>query len=250
MRIRDPKPADGPKNVVDYPTSDGRPMAETDFHRILMMETIETLEAYFATDPMTYVSGNILLFYEEGNKRKHISPDTLVTKGIEKKPRLYYLLWLEGKAPDVAIEITSKTTKKEDLLTKFELYRDVLKVPEYFLFDPFEEYLKPSFLGHRLVDGEYVPISRVEGRIPSEQLGLSLERVGDKLRFWNPQTSTRLLTPRELQWATQAVADQAQAIADQALEQSKRDTAARLAAEEETERLRQEIEEIRRLIKG
>jgi Uma2 family endonuclease len=224
MRIRDTRPSDGPKNVVDYPTSDGRPMAETDIHRILLMETIQTLEAYFAADPMTYVSGNILLFYEEGNRRMHVSPDTLVTKGIEKKTRLYYLLWEEGKPPDVAIEITSKTTKKEDLQRKFDLYRDVIKVPEYFLFDSSEDYLTPSLQGYHLVDGEYVPIAPVEGRLPSNELGLSLERVGEKLRFWNPQTSTRLLTPRELQWATQA-------IADQAMEQSKRDTAARLSAE-------------------
>ena len=49
---------------TDYPTSDGRPMAETDFHRQLMTALIETLEDWYAAAPDTYVSGNLLLFYE------------------------------------------------------------------------------------------------------------------------------------------------------------------------------------------
>ena len=66
---------------VEYPTSDGKPMAETDVHRDLMMDLIRTLGAHYAADPMVYVSGNLLLFYEEGNKRKHVSPDVFVVRG-------------------------------------------------------------------------------------------------------------------------------------------------------------------------
>ena len=46
-----------------------------------------------------------------------------------------------------------------------------LKVREYFLFDPFEEYLKPSLQGYRLLRGPYKPIAAVENRLPSEVLG-------------------------------------------------------------------------------
>jgi Uma2 family endonuclease len=143
-------------------------MAETDLHRQEMMDLISTLEDHFAADPNIYVSGNLLLFYEEGNKRKHVSPDTMVVRGIAKRPpREYYLLWEEGKGPDAVIEITSKTTRREDQKTKLTLYRDVLKVPEYFQFDPTQDYLKPPLQGHRLVAGEYVPIAAVDGRIPN-----------------------------------------------------------------------------------
>ncbi len=58
----------------------------------------------------------------------------------------------------MVIEITSKSTKREDKTTKKELYRDVLKVAEYFQFDPTEDYLKPPLQGFRLVEGEYLPI--------------------------------------------------------------------------------------------
>ena len=167
------------KRPVEYPTSDGKPMAETDVHRKDMVDLIATLEDYFAADPRVYVSGNLMFFYEEGNRRKHIAPDVLVVRGVPKLPlRKYYLLWEEGRGPDLVIELTSKTTRREDRDKKWVLYRDRLRVPEYFLFDPFEEYLKPSLQGYRLVEGQYVAIGSEAGRLPSGVLGLHLERLG------------------------------------------------------------------------
>ena len=108
---------------------------------------------------MVHVGGNLLLFYEEGNRRKHVSPDAFMVRGIPKLPlRDYYLLWEEGRPPNVVIEITSKTTKREDQNKKRVLYRDVLKISEYFQFDPTEDYLKPSLQGVRRIGDDYVPI--------------------------------------------------------------------------------------------
>src|SRR6516162_6796690 len=85
---------------VDYPTTDGKPMAETDLHRQDMVDVIETLRDYFEHEPDVYVTGNLLLYYEEGNPRKHVSPDVFVAFGVPKlPPRDYYLLWLEAKPP-------------------------------------------------------------------------------------------------------------------------------------------------------
>ena len=188
----------GQNREVDYPTSDGRPMGETVLHRQDMMDLIETLEDRYQHDPNIYVTGNLLLFYEEGNRRKHISPDVFVSIGVRKTPpRDYYLLWVEGKGPDLVIEITSKTTRQEDQDKKWLLYRDVLKVPEYILFDPTEDYLRPSLQGHRLIAGEYVPIELVVDRLPSEVLGLHFERNGAELRLFDPATRRRLLTRAE-----------------------------------------------------
>jgi hypothetical protein len=38
-------------------------MAETDHHRELMTDSIQTLDAFFSDEPMTYVSGNLLICY-------------------------------------------------------------------------------------------------------------------------------------------------------------------------------------------
>src|SRR5262249_52247528 len=89
----------------DYPTSDGRPMAETDWHRDLMIALIKTLEAYFAGQPQVYVSGNLLVFYKKGDRRKHVSPDVFVVKGVAKQQRPNYLIWEEGQPPHLVIEL-------------------------------------------------------------------------------------------------------------------------------------------------
>ena len=193
-----------PRTVTDqdqdiaYPTRDGRPMGETDLHRNKMADLIETLEDHFSGDPDIYVSGNLLVFYERGDRRKHVSPDVFVVRGVPKKPlRDHYLIWREGKAPEFVIEVTSKSTRGEDQKKKPILYRDVLKIAEYFLFDPTEDYLKPPFQGFRLVEGQYVAIEPVLGRLPSTVLGLHLERSGVDLRLFDPTTRRWLPTPRE-----------------------------------------------------
>ncbi len=238
---------------IEYPTTDGKPMAETDLHRRDMTDTIQTLEDHFADRPRVYVSGNLLLYYEEGNRRKHIAPDVLVTIGIDKEPhRDYYLVWKEGKAPDFVAEITSKSTKREDQKTKFTIYRDILRVSEYVLFDPRAEYLKPPLQGFRLVGGDYVSIEPAAGRLPSETLGLHLERDGERLRLFDPATGQYLLTRLERQEAAERRAEEERRRAEEerrrAEEERRRAEAAiadqrRLA--EENERLRREIEALR-----
>ena len=49
-------------------------MAETDLHRNEMIDVIQMLDDHFADQPRVYVSGNILLYYVEGDPRKHPRP--------------------------------------------------------------------------------------------------------------------------------------------------------------------------------
>jgi len=170
---------------IKYPTSDGRPMGETDIHRQCMFDLIEMLKLFYE-GKRVYVSGNLLICYVPGSRRKHVSPDVFVVKDIDPHPRDNYLLWEEGKGPNVVIEVTSASTRKEDTKSKYELYRDVLKVAEYFLFDPRSEFLNPPLQGFHLSNGQYVPIRLIEGRIPSDELELHLESQGSQLRFWHP----------------------------------------------------------------
>jgi Uma2 family endonuclease len=238
---------------LDYPTSDGRPMAETDWHGKLMTALIDTLAAFFLSAPRVYVSGSLLVFYEPGNKRRHIAPDVFVVRGVEKYDRPHYLIWREGKAPEFVIELTSSTTRREDVTRKFALYRDVLRVKEYFLFDPFEDYLDPLMQGYRLRKGEYVPIKPVSGRLPSRVVGLHLERAGSDLRLWNPETRQILLTPQEVAQQAEATARRTeeatrlvQEVRDQAEEAIREANERAARAEAEAERLRRELEALRR----
>lgn len=211
-----------PSPFVDngYPTSDGKPMAETDIHRDLMIDLIQTLKAYYADQENVYVSGNLLLFYQENNRRKHVSPDVFVVPGVGNYRRPNYLLW-EERPPVFVIELTSSSTRREDLTTKMALYQDVLKVREYFLFDPCEDYLDPSMQGWRLRGGLYRRIRPVASRLPSRTTGLHLERDGTALRLWNPTTGVRVPLPVE----------EAEERAERAEERAATSSRARLEAE-------------------
>jgi Uma2 family endonuclease len=230
---------------IEYPTGDGKPMAETELHLYDMIDSIQVLKDYYAGQPRVYVCGNMLMFYEEGNPRKHVSPDVFVVHGIATEPlRDNYLVWKEGKAPDFIVEITSKSTKAEDRKKKFEIYRTILRVPEYFLFDPTEDYLKPPLQGFRLAGEQYVPIEPVDGRLPSQVLGLHLERDGQQLRFFNPATSERLMTRLEMREAAERAAieerDRAQQERDRAEREHNRAEQERNRAEQERNRAEQE----------
>lgn len=194
-----------------YPTTDGKPMAETDWHRDQMVALIETLKEFYRNDPRVYVTGNMLLFYEPGNKRRHVSPDVFVVKGVPKHDRPNYLVWEEGKGPNLVIEVTSSSTRHEDRTRKFTLYRDTLRIKEYFLFDVFGDYLDPPFQGYRLRAGKYRAIRSVAGRLPSQVLGLHLERHGLELRLFDPATGHWLPTPAERLDATTQRLGQAEA---------------------------------------
>jgi Uma2 family endonuclease len=242
---------------IVYPESDGKPMGETPLHRRVMNDLIEELDQWFASNPRVYVSGNMMLYYEEGDPRRTCSPDVQVTLDIPKSPeRRIYQTWVEGKGPDFVIEVTSRKTARRDRGDKLEIYREVLGVQEYFLFDPFEEYLEPSLQGFRLVRGQYVPIRPVNRRLPSKMTGLHLERNLMELRLFDPKAGKWLLTPREMHEtrlrneAIRAETEDARrqyVAARRFYEEATQQTEeARRQAELELERLRRELDTLRK----
>jgi Uma2 family endonuclease len=234
----------------DYPTSDGKPMAETDVHRTLLEDLIRILKRWFESQPRVYVSGNLLLFYVPGNKRRHIAPDVFVVKGVAKGNRLNYILWEEKKSPCVVIELTSSATRREDTDRKFRFYRDVLKVKEYFLFDPYGDYLQPQLQGYRLRNGDYQPIRSVTGRLPSRELGLHLEQDGKLLRLYDLASGRWLPTEAERRDQAAQARREAEASLRQAKADCKREMQTLQQIEAENERLRHEIAELRRRLSG
>ena len=51
-----------PAYAIDYPDSDGQPMAESDFQREPLMYAVESLRIYFQSREDVYVSGNMFLY--------------------------------------------------------------------------------------------------------------------------------------------------------------------------------------------
>jgi hypothetical protein len=111
----------------------------------------------------------------------------LLVHGVRKWDRPIYKLWEEGRAPSLVIEVTSSSTKDEDLNDKKEIYRR-LGVEEYFLFDPYGDYLEPQLQGYRLESNWYVPMSpEWDGSLVSRTVGLRLRTEGDRLRLVDPK---------------------------------------------------------------
>ena len=196
-----------PSAAVDYPSSDGKPLAENDAQLAAILYAVSALRVYFAARADVYVSGDLLIYYEEGNPRVAVAPDAFVVFGVEDRVRMNYKVWEEGKGPEFVLEVASRSTWREDVGRKLGVYAE-LGVTEYFLYDPRGEYLAPRLQGHRLVGGVYERQVSVESidrtlTLRSETLGLELRAKGGELRFHDPVTGRNLLSHHEEHLARQ-----------------------------------------------
>ncbi len=234
---------------VEYPDTDGLPMAESDFQRKPLTYAVEALDLYFRAHPQVYVSGNLLLYYEEGNPRASTAPDVFVVVGAPKHDRRSYRLWQEPKAPDFILEITSHSTWRKDVEDNPPLYAR-LGVQEYFQYDPTRDYLVPPLQGQTLVGPHYQPVpghTRADGTLVlrSAVLGLELHLRGGTLRFFDPATGDYLFDYQEAQDArhqAEAAQRQAEAAQQQAEAAQRQAEAAQRQAEQQAEQVRQAAE--------
>ena len=214
---------------TDYPESDGQPMAETELHRDLMIDSILTLKARFQDVPAVCVSGNMLMYYVPRDAKKSLAPDVFVTFGIERKQRRIYRIWEEGKPPDFVLEFSSKGTFANDLGAKKDLYAEVLGVREYFLYDAERKYLPTPLMGFRLVGAEYIPIRpEPDGKVFAATLGLSLGLRGDGFGFYDAVAERWLETPMD---EAAERAEEAASLADRLAAEAEQATLARQRAE-------------------
>ncbi len=228
--------------AIHYPESDGEPMGETDFHINVSLYLRQALRYFFRGDERTYVAGNLLFYYEEGDPKAVKSPDVFVVKGIAKHDRRIYKLWEEKVVPCVVFEVTSRRTRLEDQGTKRALY-EMLGVREYFLFDPLKEYLAPALQGFMLVGKRYEPMDPAsDGTLRSDALNLILRPEGNLLRLVDPVSGTVVPTLEE----AAERAEKATRRAEEAAERAEKATRRAEEAETEVARLEAELERQRR----
>jgi Uma2 family endonuclease len=182
--------------VVLDPRTDDPPLAESDEHRDCVARIIELL-AHFFRARQVYVSGRLLVQGREDDPEDAVCPDVFAVKDRDRHGRRVYQVWAEGKAPDFVLEVTSNASQYDDLVTKMRWYA-LLGVPEYFLYDPLGEYLKPRLLAYRLTGGGYLPVAPdADAGITSEQLGLVFRLEQGRLVLVDRETQERVLTGAE-----------------------------------------------------
>ncbi len=217
-----------PDEEIFYPESDGEPMAETDNHRDEISELVFTLKRHFRDREDVYVSGNLLVYYEEGKPEKRRAPDVFVVTGVPDHQRRIYRLWEEDEAPVMAIELTSRGTKTEDLQKKPKDYAK-MGIEYFFLYDVLGEYLQPSLQGKRLgADGNYHPlVAPPRGPFPCPPLGLNLLLdENDRLQFVDRRTGE--VMPRvllELDQTVEALREAEERVEQEATARSREATA-------------------------
>ena len=241
---------------IEYPCSDGEPMAENDHQFTALTESALTLREWLAERLDVYVGGDMLIYYRMNDNETRIAPDIFVVFGVlDRTPRYSWIVWREGKAPDFVMEIASPGTWRRDASRKREIYAE-LGVREYWRFDPTGECFAPPLVGERLVDGEYRSIGLVADgdgglRGYSELLALDIcvlaEAERNLLRFYDPVGGQWLRTHHEEAVARQA----AEAVlgatvvileaTEAALESSE---AARRETEDELRMLRERLREL------
>jgi Uma2 family endonuclease len=229
------------KPEIEYPESDGQPMAETSIHIDTLIYLLTALRDLFRNAADVFVGGNMMMYYEEGEPRHSVAPDVFVVRGVPKHDRRMYKIWEEGKSPTVFFEVTSRSTRLDDLGIKRGLYA-MLGVQEYFLFDPLNEYLTPQLQGFRLARDEYAHIEPNEnGNLFSNELGVEFGIINREIRVIDPVTRNIWQTPLE----SLASAREAEQAAREAEEAAREAEAHARAVEAENARLRAELEKLR-----
>ncbi len=121
---------------VEYPESDGRPMADN----TLQFEWIVTIEggldALFSDREDVFVAGDLLWYPVEGHPEIRVAPDALAVFGRPKGYRGSYMQWREdGIAPQVVFEVLSPNNRLLEMVRKLRFYEQY-GVEEYYVYDP------------------------------------------------------------------------------------------------------------------
>ena len=231
-----------PPTQDELPSDDGEPL-ETWRHWLQIAILIQSLRLHWAERRNWFIAGNMFVYFSLAQIRNQDfrGPDVFVVldvADITERERKSWVVWEEGKAPDVVIELLSESTAAFDKTEKKRIYQDQMRVPEYYWYDVFTGELA----GFALRDGRYEPLQPdAQGRLRSEVLDLLLVSrestvagvTAPWLRWATPDGAI-LPDPEELAAQQQARAEQEQAHAE---EERARAEQERLRAEEALRRV-------------
>jgi len=173
------------------------PPVETELHLRQIILLLECLEWLWRDRTDFYAIGNLTIYYSPHQLKSadFRGPDFFVVLGTERKTRKSWVVWEEnGQYPHVIVEILSPKTANVDKGLKKQIYQDIFRTPDYFLFDPYTLELA----GFHLLDGKYQPRKvNSQGHLWSQQLNLYLGVNNQQLRFFTSEGKL-VPTPEEV----------------------------------------------------
>lgn len=210
------------------------PQMETPRHLMQMLALIATLRWLWRGRTDYFVGGNLTVYYSPHQRKSDDfrGPDFFVALGVDgERERRSWVVWEEGgKYPNVIVELLSDSTERIDRGDKKQIYQDVFRTPEYFLFDPESGQLE----GFRLVAGRYEKIKADPNeRLASDQLELLFGVRDGELRMFT-RDGVLVAKPEEVAVEAEHRAAKAEQRAEQAEHRA-------VEAEAELARLREQL---------
>ena len=242
-------PRDTLPTMYDLPSEDPEePGLPDEFHDYQPQLLRETFQPPNYPPDRCFVATDLNLYYDLRHPGWHKRPDWFAVLGIsrwydERDLRLSYVIWQEGAAPYLAVELLSPGTEKEDLgqtlratdqpPTKWAVYEQILRVPYYVVFSRYTDELHYF----ELYGGHYQESKPKDQRLwlPEAGLGMGLwsgpyqgvERQW--LRFYDA-SGAWVATPQERE-KTRAEQERQRADQERQRADQERQRAERLAAQ-------------------
>ena len=231
---------------------------------------VTALEVHLGNPDTTLVLGEVSVAPTAAASKEHRRPDLIVSFNCDPELAIRqdgYAIDVQGKPPDFALEVASKTTGIIDETEKRIDYA-AYGILEYWRYDQTGgDYHKEALAGDRLVDGEYKPIDidlldndRCRGYSAALDLYVCWEY--GNLRWYDHNAGEYLLTffeERNMRLQETARADeeasarqqaenranQAEARAEQEAQARRQEASARQQAEAEARNLRAQLDALR-----
>ena len=214
--------------AIEYPDSDGLPMADNTLQFQWIVTIQGSLDWIFREQPDVFVAGDLLWYPVEGNNKLRAAPDAMVVFGRPKGYRGSYMQWREDDIPpQVVFEVLSPGNRPREITRKFQFY-DVHQVEEYYVIDPDHNFID----GWIRQAGMLREIDNLDGWV-SPKLGIQFQiGEGQPVRILQPD-GTPFLTYQE----ARALTDDARQLVEQESARAEQESA---RAEQESARAEQE----------
>lgn len=157
-----------PPPDLEYPETDGQPMANNTVQAEVMMTLKENLEAMFRHRDDVFIAIDLFWYPVKGRPDIRHAPDVMVAFGRPKGHRRSYKQWEEGGiAPQVVFEVVSEGNSEQELEHDKKNFYEQYGAEEYYIYNPDTGRWK----GFIREGGVLRPIETMEGWI-SPRLGI------------------------------------------------------------------------------
>ena len=171
---------------VEYPSSDGKPMAENTKQSRWIIRLFNNLCGFFH-DQEVFIAADLLWYPVEGRPDIATAPNVMLVFGRPDGDRSSFLQWNEeGIAPQVVIEVLSPSNSPMEMLRKQSFYAKH-GVEEFIVIDPGKKEGDPeSFLpyfrqGEQLNSADFEVVDWI-----SPRLGIRFRQEDDKVQVYYP----------------------------------------------------------------